>query len=249
MATGIGGLLRRTTVSLGEMRGTSSRRAALAARLEEAGCVAPCEEADELLEAAGANESLLEELVSRRTEGEPLAWVTGSTTFAGHHVRVRPGVYVPRWQTEALARRAIELLPARGLAADLCTGAGAIAVALAKARPEARVVASDIDPAAVACATENGVDVFLGHLGDPLPGELRGHFDVVIAVVPYVPSTELEYLPRDVREYEPLLALDGGPGGTRVLEGAVRAAAGLLRPGGALLLELGGDQADALRGP
>ena len=71
---------------------------------------------------------------------------------------------------------------------------------------------------------------------------------MVIAVVPYVPSEELVFLPRDVREYEPLSALDGGPQGTRVLEQAVRAAAGLLRPGGSLLLEVGGDQDLALAG-
>ena len=89
--------------------------------------------------------------------------------------------------------------------------------------------------------------MFLGHLAEPLPDELRGRFDVVIAVVPYVPTEELAYLPRDVREFEPLLALDGGPGGTRLLEQAVWAGARLLRSGGALLLEVGGEQDEALR--
>jgi release factor glutamine methyltransferase len=236
--------------SLGEMGNSLSRRMALVSRLAEAGCVAPEEEAEELLEAAGAiaDDLALERLVSRRVRGEPLAWVTGYATFVGHRVLVHPGVYVPRWQTEALARRAIELLPDRGLAADLCTGSGAVAVALSRARPGARVVATDIDPVACRCAAENGIEVFRGHLAEPLPEELRGHFDVVIAVVPYVPTDELIYLPRDVREHEPLLALDGGPGGTRVLEQAVRAGAELLHTGGALLLEVGGDQADALAG-
>jgi release factor glutamine methyltransferase len=234
--------------------------------------VAPDEEADELLAAAGAvvaagavgapgagargaadvagadADDVLEGLVSRRVGGEPLAWVTGYATFLGHRVVVRPGVYVPRWQTEALAQRAIELLPNGGLGADLCTGSGAIAVALSRARPGARVVATDIDPVACRCAAENGVEVFPGNLAEPLPLELYGHFDVVIAVVPYVPTDEIIYLPRDVREHEPLLALDGGPGGTRVLEQAVWASAELLRGGGTLLLEVGGDQADALHG-
>ena len=223
------------------------KREAVAARLEEAGCVAPYEEADELIEASGRDDRLLEDLVTRRARGEPLAWVTGGVIFAGHPVRVRPGVYVPRWQTEALVQRAIELLPEDGLAADLCTGSGAVASALRQARPRARVVGTDVDPTACRCAGENGVEVFTGHLAEPLPGELRGHFDVVIAVVPYVPTEELVYLPHDVREFEPLLALDGGPGGTRLLEEAVWAAADLLRPGGALLLELGGNQDVALR--
>jgi len=223
-------------------------RSSVASRLAEAGCVAPSEEADELIEAAGGDEGLLDRLVARRVTGEPLAWVTGSVRFAGHSVVVRPGVYVPRWQSEPLAHRAVDLLPDGGLAAELCTGSGAIAVALARARPRARVLATDVDPDACACARENGVEVFAGHLASPLPAGDRGHFDVVIAVVPYVPTDQLEYLPRDVREHEPLLALDGGPHGTRLLEQAVWAGAELLHPGGVLLLELGGDQAEELAG-
>jgi release factor glutamine methyltransferase len=198
--------------------------------------------------AAGGDGELLERLVARRETGEPLAWVTGSVVFAGQRVVVQRGVYVPRWQTEAMARRAVQLLPPDGLAADLCTGTGAIALSLGRARPGARVVATDIDPLACRCAADNGVEVYTGHLAEPLPGELRGHFDVVVAVVPYVPSEELVFLPRDVREYEPVRALDGGPHGTRLLDQAVRAAAGLLRPGGSVLLELGGDQDVALAG-
>jgi release factor glutamine methyltransferase len=228
--------------------GQPSLPATVASRLAEAGCVAPSEEADELIEAAGSDEGLLDRLVARRVTGEPLAWVTGSVCFAGHRIVVHPGVYVPRWQSEPLARRAVELLPDGGLAADLCTGSGAIAVALARARPTARVLATDLDPDACACARDNGVEVFAGHLASPLPAGDRGHFDVVIAVVPYVPTDQLEYLPRDVREHEPLLALDGGPHGTRLLEQAVWAGAELLRPGGVLLLELGGDQAEELAG-
>lgn len=121
---------------------------ALAARLAEAGCVAAWEEAGELMDAAAGDPVLLEALASRRLAGEPLAWVTGWVAFAGHRVGVHPGVYVPRAQTEALVARAVELLPDGGLAADLCTGSGAVALALRRARPRARVVATDVDPAA-----------------------------------------------------------------------------------------------------
>jgi release factor glutamine methyltransferase len=129
---------------------------------------------------------------------------------------------------------------------DLCAGSGAVAVVLGTARPRATVIATDVDPAAVACARRNGVDALLGDLDEPLPPALRGSVDVVTAVVPYVPTEELHLLPRDVLAHEPRRALDGGPRGTVVLERAARAATRWLRPGGSVLLELGGEQADEL---
>jgi release factor glutamine methyltransferase len=226
--------------------GPLSERDRAANRLAQAGCVAPFEEADELLQSAMGDVEVLARLVDRRVTGEPLAWITGSVLFCGASIRVDRDVYVPRWQSEPLVRLAIDLLPADGLAADLCTGSGAIAAVLRRARPAARIVASDIDPRACRCATSNGVEVYLGNLAAPLPTALRGRFDVVIAVVPYVPTDRLEFLPRDVREFEPLIALDGGPAGLWVLEQAVEAASELLHPGGSLILELGGDQDHAL---
>ena len=206
------------------------------------------EEADELLASAAGDPDRLARLVGRRITGEPLAWVTGGLWWAGEWIRVDPGVYVPRWETAALARRAVELLPADGVAVDLCTGSGAVAAVLTRARPGARVVATDLDPAACRCAVGNGVEVYCGHLADPVPAELRGRVDVVVAVVPYVPEDALAYLPRDVQAFEPRLALDGGPEGIRLLGDAIRAAAELLRPGGTVLLELGAGQ-DGLVAP
>jgi release factor glutamine methyltransferase len=133
-------------------------------------------------------------------------------------------------------------LPADGVAVDVCTGSGAVAVVLSTGRPRAVVVATEIDPVAVACARRNGVDARLGDLDGPVPSSLRGRADVVTAVVPYVPAEELHLLPRDVLAREPRRALDGGPGGTAVLVPTGEAAARLLRPGGAVLLELGGAQ-------
>src|SRR5581483_8870480 len=130
--------------------------------------------------------------------------------------------YVPRVQSEPLARRAASLLPSRGTAVDLCTGSGAIAMVLQHDAGKARVVGTEIDPVAVACARENGVEVFAGELDEPLPPELAGRVDVMTAVVPYVPSDALRVLPRDVRAFEPLVALDGGADGTHVLMEVVR---------------------------
>ena len=167
--------------------------------------------------------------------------------FCGEIVVVHGGVYVPRWQSEPLALAALERLPEAGLAVDLCTGAGAIAVVLSRRRPRARVVATEIDPLAVACARANGVEVREGDLAAPLGAEFTARVDVVTAVVPYVPTDELRLLPRDVLAYEPRRALDGGIGGTALLVRAAWESVRLLQgAGGSLLLELGGEQADDL---
>jgi release factor glutamine methyltransferase len=216
------------------------------AELRRAGCVAAHDEAVELMAAAQGDRRALRELVARRSTGEPLAWLVGSTHFCGRRVNVCPGVYVPRPQTEALVREAIARLPVRGLAVDLCTGCGAVAIALRSARPQARVLATEIDPHAAACARGNGVDVYVGDMAAPLPGDIRRQVDVVTAVVPYVPTAELELLARDVVAYEPRAALDGGADGTDLLRRAVLESAVLLRPGGSLLLELGGREAELL---
>jgi len=221
--------------------------AQLAARLSRAGFIAAEDEANELLARAAGDGELLDSLVARRLTGEPLAWVTGKTSFCGIDIRVDRGVYVPRWQSEPLARRAVERLPATGVAIDLCTGSGAIARTLTTNRPGARVVASDVDDRAAACAAANGVEVYRGDLFDPLPTGLEGRVDVVVGVVPYVPTPELPLLQRDTFTFESTLSYHGGPDGTDILRRVLRESPRFLRRGGALLLELGGAQADALR--
>lgn len=218
----------------------------LAALLSTAGFIAAEEEAGELLTAAGGDRGLLESLVGRRLTGEPLAWITGRVCFCGVEIRVGPGVYVPRWQTEPLAHRAVERLPTDGVAVDLCTGSGAVAAVLSHHRRRAHVVATDIDDRAVACARGNHVEAHLGDLFAPLPGALRGRVDLVVGVVPYVPTPELPLLQRDTFTFESALAYDGGRDGTEVLRRVVTDSPRFLRPGGALLLELGGRQADLM---
>jgi release factor glutamine methyltransferase len=221
---------------------------ALAALLADAGFVAADEEAAELMARAAGDAGTLASLVRRRLTGEPLAWITGSVSFCGAEIGVDRGVYVPRWQSEALAHRAVERLPADGVAIDLCTGAGAIAATLTRAHPSARVVASEVDERAVRCAAANGVEVHRGDLFAPLPRELAGRVDVVVGVVPYVPTPALPLLHRDTLAFESPLAYDGGPDGTRVLRRVLEESVRFLRTGGALLVELGGDQARLLDG-
>lgn len=222
--------------------GVAREWAAAADRLAAAGFLAAGEEAGELV-AAAPDAATLQTWLRRRERGEPLAWIVGYVTFCGHRVRVDRGVYVPRRQTEPLARRAAALLPAAGRAADLCTGSGAVAVHLAGAG--AAVVGTDVDPRAVACARGNGVVAVRTDLARGLRG---GVFDVVTAVAPYVPTDQLRLLPADVVRYEPHHALDGGGDGLDLIRRVVHAAARLLRRGGSLVTEVGGDQ-DEVLGP
>ena len=222
---------------------------ALTEVLARAGFIAAEEEAAELLATAREDRARLDSLVARRLLGEPLAWITGRVSFCGLDVHVDTGVYVPRWHSEALALRAASRLPSSGgVAVDLCTGSGAVAMVLAAQRPLARVVATDIDEHAIACAAGNGVEAYCGDLFAPLPPALRGEVDVVVAVVPYVPTPELPLLQRDTFTFETPLAYDGGVDGTDVLRRVVAEGVGFLRRGGALLLEIGGRQHEALAG-
>jgi len=203
-------------------------------RLMAAGCVAAAAEAD-LLIAAAPDDKSLEAWIRRREQGEPLPWIIGTMQFCGRSLRIDPGVYVPRCQSEGLALRAATLLAANGhRAVDLCTGSGAIAAHLIAEVPAATVIGVDIDKRAVQCARRNGA---------PLRPEV---FDIVTAVAPYVPTGQLRLLPADVQRYEPRLALDGGEDGLDLIRRIVVAAAHLLRPGGWLLTELGGEQDRAL---
>jgi release factor glutamine methyltransferase len=240
--------------------GALSELTRLSRLLSTAGFVAPDEEAHELVAAAGDDVGLLDALVERRLTGEPLAWITGRTSFCDVELRVDPGVYVPRWHTEQLARRAVDLLPPAGTAIDLCTGTGAIAKTMlaahaggaagegtpAREGAAARIVATDMDERAVACARANGVDAYCGDLFAPLPGTLEGRVDLVVAVVPYVPTPALALLQRDTLTFESPLSYDGGPDGTDILRRVLTESPRYLRPGGTVLLELGGGESDAL---
>jgi len=228
--------------------------AAVTRELAAAGCVSAAAEARWLVEEA-ADPEKLRAMVARRVAGEPLQYVVGWAPFGWLRLRVGPGVFVPRPETEGLADRAAAHLRAAGressppVAVDLCTGSGAIACFLAAEVPGARVLATELDPAALAWARINsdryGVELLAGDLDAPLPAELAGRVDVLCANVPYVPSGAIPTLPRDVRDHEPRLALDGGPDGLDVLRRVAAGAGRWLAPGGVLLCEIGDDQGEA----
>lgn len=181
------------------------------------------------------------ELVKRRAEGEPTAYLTGAREFYGRRFAVDARVLVPRPETELLAEAALAALPEGGAALDLGTGSGALAVTLALGRPGARVTAVDLSADALAVAAANAaalgaaVTFLQGDLFGPLPAGAR--FDVIASNPPYVPTGELAGLMREVRR-EPRLALDGGPDGLAVLRRLVAEAPRWLAPGGQLMLEM-----------
>ena len=221
------------------------------AELAAAGCVSAAAEADWLLEEA-PDEGTLRAMVARRAAGEPLQYVIGWAPFGPLKLRVGPGVFVPRPETETLADRAAAFLRGRPMprvAVDLCTGSGAIACFLAAEAPGTRVLATELDPGALAWARGNaerhGVELLAGDLDEPLPAELAGHLDVLCANVPYVPSRAIATLPSDVRDHEPRLSLDGGPDGLDVFRRLAGRATHWLAPGGRLYAEIGEDQAEA----
>ncbi|MGW4163108.1 putative protein N(5)-glutamine methyltransferase [Streptomyces sp. NPDC004788] len=209
-------------------------------RLRAAGCVFAEEEA-ELLTAAAAGPAELDAMVERRAAGLPLEHVVGWAAFGGLRIEVDGGVFVPRRRTEFLVGRAVALAGPGAVCVDLCCGTGAAAAVLLASVEGAEVYASDIEPAAVRCARRNveprGGRVYEGDLFAPLPAQLRGRVEVLVANVPYVPSGDVPLLPPEARDHEPLVALDGGADGLDVLRRVAAGAVEWLAPGGHLLFE------------
>ena len=192
-------------------------------------------------------------LIKRRLAGEPVSYLVGETEFWGLPFHVESSVLVPRPDTEtvievARAARPDRAAPCRIL--DLCTGSGVIAVSLAREYPAAQVVATELSPAAAALARRNAarnavadrVDVREGDLFAPVRGE---RFDLIAANPPYIASPVIPTLAPEVRR-EPVIALDGGPDGLAFYDRICAEAREHLAPGGAIVLEHGFDQADAV---
>jgi release factor glutamine methyltransferase len=191
--------------------------------------------------------------VKRRAAGEPLQYVTGEVAFRHLVLKVRPGVLIPRPETEVLVDAVLPVLDAaieaRGeaIAVDACTGSGCVALSIAQERPGARVTATDVSPTAVEVARENTqrlalaerVEVVECDLLGGIQEGLRGRVDLLVSNPPYVPSRDLGDLPREVGGFEPHLALDGGPDGLDVFRRLLGEAREWLRPGtGILAVEL-----------
>ncbi|MFZ4791134.1 MAG: peptide chain release factor N(5)-glutamine methyltransferase [Candidatus Competibacteraceae bacterium] len=189
--------------------------------------------------------------LERRQQGEPVAYLLGWREFWSLKLEVTPDTLIPRPETELLVELALEPLPMNQAVAvaDLGTGSGAIALALAAERPQARIVATDQSPAALAVARRNAVRLGIAHVefrqGDwcaPLAGE---SFDLIVANPPYVAATDPHWRQGELR-FEPPAALISGPDGLDALRIIIAQAREVLKSGGWLLLEHGYDQGVAV---
>lgn len=194
-------------------------------------------------------------MLARRVAGLPLEHVVGWAGFHGHRIAVDPGVFVPRRRTEALVAEAVvraRRWTGRTVVVDLCCGSGAVGFALAAELNRVELHATDVEPAAVRCARRNivaaGGEVHAGDLFDALPDHLRGRIDILAANTPYVPTGEIGLMPPEARDYEPRVALDGGPDGLAVQRRVASVASHWLAPGGHVLVETSENQAQDAAG-
>jgi len=199
------------------------------------------------------------ELVKRAIAHEPIQYLTGCAPFFGMEFRVTPDVLIPRGDTETLVEQALQFLrgrlgtePPRVL--DLCTGSGCVAAAIAKQVKQAQVLAIDISAAAVLIARENlktfklddRVSVEIGDLFEPVSRQVDPRpFDLIASNPPYIATPQLEHLDKNVRDYEPRLALDGGSDGHVLHRRIIAEAQAHLVPGGRLLMEIAFDQGES----
>ncbi len=190
-------------------------------------------------------------MVVRRARREPLQYILGTQEFMGLEFEVTPAVLIPRHDTEVLVEEAAKLAAPTGRILDIGVGSGCIAVALAKALPQADVWGVEKSPEALSLAERNAakhcvrLTLFEGSLFEPFPGE---RFDLIVSNPPYIPSGDLEGLQPEVRDFEPRGALDGGADGLDFYRLIIPAAPDYLVPAGLLIFEVGIGQAAAVQG-
>lgn len=195
------------------------------------------------------------ELLDRRAEKEPLQYITGIQNFYGYDIHVEPGVLIPRLDSETVVEKAVELIKNRRYKTvlDLCCGSGALGIAIAKECHGVRVTMSDESEDAVRISKSNveklglskACKIVSGNLFEPFK-KLFGKqkFDLIISNPPYIPTDVITTLDKEVKDYEPLSALNGGETGLDYYNKIIASAGDYMRKNGALVFEIGHDQAD-----
>jgi release factor glutamine methyltransferase len=188
--------------------------------------------------------------IEQRLRGKPTQYITGVQEFFGLPFRVTPDVLIPRPETELLVEQALERVRPGDWVLDIGTGSGAIAITIRKHRPGAKVVASDLSGTALSVARGNAHDldsVIPLVQADMAEAFLSHVFDIVVCNPPYISSNDLSSVQREVRDYEPHLALLGGEDGLRAYRYLSSTACEVLRPGGWLLMEVGYNTSAAIK--
>jgi len=196
------------------------------------------------------------DLVRRRAQGQPLQQILGETEFYSRVFKVKPGVFIPRPETERLVEEAVALLapPDRRLlapvAVEIGCGTGIIGISLAMEIPRLTVYATDVNPTAVKLTEHNAhtlgagprIHVLPGNRFDPLPAHLKGQVDLVVSNPPYIREADIPGLAAEVSEHDPVEALSGGEDGLVFYRALVSGVSDWLRPGGHMAVEIGDDQ-------
>jgi len=221
-------------------------------------------------EVKSSDSAKVRRLLQRRLKGEPVQYIVGQIEFLGLTIKVGRGVLIPRPETELLVEEAIKAVMRNKISVaskeknalrvtqraslsvlDLCTGSGCIALSLAKEFPDAEVYGTDLSKEALVYAKKNAkandiknVTFLQGSLFEPVKGKA---YDLITANPPYIRRSELETLQREIRDWEPISALDGGEDGMDFYRTILSSADQFLNPGGSLFLELGYDQAEAVK--
>lgn len=192
---------------------------------------------------------LLEEMARRRQAGEPLWQIIGNADFYGYEIDIDRNVLCPRPETEELVHEALKVINEESSVLDLCTGSGCIAVVVA-GKTGARVTASDISEKALDMARHNAqkhkLEDKIVFVKSDMFADIEGKFDVIISNPPYIPTADIQKLDREVKDYEPALALDGGEDGMDFYRIIAEKAGGFLAEGGRIFLEVGIGQAQAV---
>lgn len=207
------------------------------------------------------------ELIERRAAGEPLQYITGTQEFMGFPFNVTPAVLIPRQDTETMVEDAVELIEKGTLRGeeyikpqtikevlDLCCGSGAIGISIAKSCGKTKVVCSDVSEEALKVAEQNAalngcksVKMQKSNMFEAFNGRLgRKKFDMIISNPPYIESSVIPTLQREVKDYEPMMALDGGEDGLDFYRIIASEAADYLQKNGVIMLEIGYDQGKAV---